>query len=154
MDSKVKVAADAAGNVVIKSGKNPEYGYIRVEQKRMVVDNTGFARMLPLSALIPGKVSDLAAFGWEAGQEVEGRVVVKESLQPFNRKSPERDYKVAGESGIVCSVGDQPIYRKHIYVLAGNSEDTSIEHTNGDDITAAYALAKASGTSSSEDFAL
>ena len=155
MDAKVKVGSDPTGNVVVKSKNNPEYGYIRVEQNRMVVDGKGFARMLPLSALIPGKVKDLAAFGWEAGQEVEGRVVVKESLQPFNRKSPERDYKVAGRSGIVCTVDGAPIYRKHIYVLAGNADDTSVEHTNGDDITAAYALAKVGGSDASDtDFTL
>ena len=35
MESKVKVTADQAGNVIVKSSKNPEYGHIRVEQIRM-----------------------------------------------------------------------------------------------------------------------
>jgi len=38
MNSKVRVSADPAGNVIVTSKSNPEYGYIRVEQDRMIID--------------------------------------------------------------------------------------------------------------------
>ena len=38
MDAKVIVTADKAGNVIVKSANNAEYGHIRVEQTRMLVD--------------------------------------------------------------------------------------------------------------------
>jgi hypothetical protein len=155
MDSKVLVTADKAGNVIIKSASNTEYGHIRVEQTRMVIDENGFARRKKLSALIPGTIGDLKAFSWSVGEQVDGKVIVKESLKPFNKRDPERDYKIAGLSGIVCCKDNQPIYRKHFYTLSSTAEDTAIEHTNSEEIQAAYAAVKeGQDVSSSEDFNL
>lgn len=142
MDGNVIVTADAAGNVIVRSAKNPLYGYIRVEQTRMVVDETGFARKRTLGALIPGSVDDLSGFGWEKDQEVKGKIIAKESLKPFNNKKPEFDYKIAGKSEVICSLGGAPIYRKHIYTLSEKAEDSVIEHDNGVEIQAAYSAMK------------
>lgn len=156
MDSEVVVTADPAGTVVSKSS-NPIYGYMRVEQARMMQDDTGFVRRVTLSALVVGSLKDLKAFGWEEGQVVSGKIIVKESLEPFNKKNPDKDFKMAGSSGVVCCVGDSPIYRKHFYVMSSKAEDGPvIEHTNGEEIKAVYSLAKesSSGEFSSEDFNL
>lgn len=141
MDSrkKVVVTADIAGNVIVRSRNNPAFGHIRVEQHRIVVEENGFARMKRISALIPGTIDDLTGFGWTANQEIEGVIVIKEQLKPFNKKDPERDFKIAGKSGIVCTVGDQPIYRKHFYRSDESATDTLIQHDNDDEIRAAYA---------------
>jgi len=150
MDSKVKVTADAAGNPVIVSGNNPEWGHIKVEMDRIVIDDRGFARLKRVTALIPGKVNDLKAFGWKANQEVEGTIFFKEQLTPFNPKEPKRDYKIAGKTGIVCCLDGQPIYRKTFYNRDATTKDVHIvdeqgnvvSHNNGDDIRAAYAELK------------
>jgi hypothetical protein len=139
MNSKVKVTADAAGNVIVTSKNNPEFGYIRVEQDRMVIDERGFARRKTVSALIPGTVSDLKSFGWTKGAEVSGKIVIKEQTTPFNSKDPERDYKIAGKTGIVCCLYGEPIYRKLFYSLDANASDVVIAHDNGEAIKAAYA---------------
>ena len=147
MTSKVKVTADAAGNVVVPSANNSEYGHIRVEQTRVVFDDKGFARRKSISALIPGLIDDLKSLRWKAGQEIEGSIIAKESLTPFNTKEPERDYKVAGETGIVCCIDGQPIYRKTFYVRENNASDvfildsngTPLTHNNGEAIRVAYA---------------
>ncbi len=141
MRNSVKVTADAAGNVISRS-KNPEYGTIRVEQQRTFIDANGFARTKKLSALIPGTVDDLAGFQWEANQEVEGKIIVKESLEAFNKKNPAIDYKIAGTSGIICSHDGHPIYRKHFYVMDDTAKDELINHTNKEEIQAAYAEEK------------
>lgn len=167
MNSKVRVTADEAGNVIVKSKHNPDYGHIRVEQTRMVIDGTGFARRMKLSALIPGVIEDLKAFGWSANEEVEGKIITRQSLAPFNKKDPERDYKVAGETGIVCCVDGQPIYRKNFYVLDSKAQDYDtddegkiveggLHHTNGLEIQAAYAEKKeaSAGITPNEDFDL
>lgn len=138
-NSKVIVTADKAGNVIVKSQNNTEWGHIRVEQTRMVLEDNGFARRKTLSALIPGTIVDLKGFGWHAGQEVRGKIIVRESLKPFNKKDPERDYKIAGESGVVCSVNGQPIYRKHFYVFDEEAADTLVAHDNDEEIKEAYA---------------
>ena len=139
METKVTVTADNAGNVITKTS-NPIWGYIRVEQTRMVIDENGFARMKKLSALIPGTVADLHCFGWEANQKIEGKIIIKESLTPFNKHEPEKDLKVAGISGVVCQQGDSPIYRKHFFNVNAGAVDQLLEHTNTEEIKAAYAL--------------
>lgn len=150
--SKVKVTADEAGNVIIRSENNPTWGYIRVEQKRNIVDQNGFASSTTLSALVPGEVETLNGFGWTAGASVEGKVIVKESTTPFNAKDPERDYKIAGDSGVVCMFGEDPIYRKNIFTFNADACDHTIEHTNGDEIKEAYAAAKSNAIQPNEDF--
>lgn len=135
MNSKVKVTADAAGNVVVPSSNNSEWGHIRVEQSRIVFDDKGFARVKPMSALIPGLISDLRSFGWKAGQEIDGKIIAKESLIAFNSKEPDRDYKVAGKTGIVCCIDGQPIYRKTFYTPTESSQDVFILDENGNPIS-------------------
>ncbi len=139
MNSKVKVTADEAGNVVIVSKNNPEWAHIRVEQSRVVIDDNGFARKRVISALLHGTVEDLKSFGWKKDQELPGKIIFKESLEPFNVGQPERDYKIAGKTGIVCCQDAQPIYRKTFYTLNSTSEDVSVAHNNIEDIRAAYA---------------
>ena len=43
MNTKVRVTANAEGNVVSLSTENPTYGFIRVEQNRMVVNDKAFS---------------------------------------------------------------------------------------------------------------
>ena len=141
MNSKVKVTADEAGNVVIVSKNNPEWAHIRLEQSRIVIDDNGFARKRVISALLHGTVEDLKSFNWKKDQEIAGKIVFKESLEPFNAGQPERDYKIAGKTGIVCCQDAQPIYRKTFYTLSSVAEDVSVAHNNIEDIRAAYAAA-------------
>lgn len=141
MNSKVKVTADeTTGAVVITSKNNPEWGHIRLEQSRVIIDDNGFARKKPISALIHGTVEDLQSFNWKAGQELPGQICFKESLEPFNFNQPERDYKIAGKTGVVCCLDGQPIYRKTFYTTNSSVENVSIAHNNVDAIRAAYAV--------------
>ena len=39
-----------------------------------------------------------------------------------------------GDTGIICAVDGQPIYRKTFFVADANAEDVLIAHTNGDAI--------------------
>lgn len=137
MKNQVVVTGDAAGNVIVTSKNNPEYGFIRVEQSRMLVDDRGWARKKTVSALIPGKVEDLQGFDWSAGEVVEGKVVVIESLTPFNEQDPSRDLKIAGDTGVICTVDGNPIYRKTVYSQDANTADTFVKHDNVDEIRAA-----------------
>lgn len=146
MKSKVIVTADAAGNVVVPSSNNSEWGHIRVTQKRIVIDERGFARPKIASALIAGTVKDLKEFGWKANQELPGTIYYKEQLEPFNKKEPKRDMKIAGKTGIPCTINGQPMYRKGFYSTNPDQTDVYIideygcilSHDNGDEIRAGY----------------
>ena len=132
--SKVVVTADANGNVIGVSQNNPEYGYIRVEQNAIQINDEGWLRRSKRSALIKGKVEDLLSFDFKAEQSLPGKIVVKESLIPFNPENPDKNLKIAGDTGIICRVDDEPIYRQTFYTQNENAIDEFIMHTNKDEI--------------------
>lgn len=141
MTTKVTVLADQTTNAVINSTSNPEYGYVRVSQVRPMIDEkNGFLRPRLVTALIPGLITDLQLMSFYAGQQLDGKVVIEESLTPFNSKTPERDLKVAGGTGIVCTVEGQPIYRRTKFSFDVNAQDTFVKHDNVDQLRTAYAL--------------
>jgi hypothetical protein len=155
MNSKVFVVADETG-AVINVSRNADYGYFRVEQTKTMVDDNGFLRRKTISAIVPSLMEDLQASGLHAGQVLEGKIVIEESLEPFNKKNPERDLKVAGETGIVCTLGGMPIYRRTKYTLNTALADTVINHDNIEELRAAYAVqqAKQVAIQPNEDFSI
>lgn len=134
MTTKVRVTGDENGNVIGVSMNNPEYGYVRVEQRVAQVNDQGWLRISKRSALIKGKVEDLKEAGFTAGQELPGKIVVIESLVPFNTENPDRDLKIAGTTGVVCRIEDEPIYRQSFYTSNENAFDELLMHTNSDEI--------------------
>ena len=132
--SKVTVTADPSGNVVGVSTNNPEYGFIRVEQVATQINDEGWLKHVRRSALIKGKVEDLVECGYQEDQEILGKIVVRESLEPFNVNNPDKDLKLAGSTGIICRIDDQPIYRNTFFTTNLNSQDEFIMHDNGDEI--------------------
>lgn len=139
MNSKVTVLADEkTGAVVNVSENNADYGFIRVQQQRTMIDDNGFLRRKSISALVPGTVSELTESGFYAGQQLDAKIVVEESLEPFNTKTPERDLKIAGETGVVCTLGGLPIYRRTMLSFDATTADALIKHDNVDELRAAY----------------
>jgi hypothetical protein len=148
MDSKVKVLKNEDGSVLTVSENNPEYAWVRVQQIRTVVDDSGFLRRKPVNAIVPGHIDDMKAMNFYADQELPGKVLVKESLLPFNTKDPQRDLKVAGSTGIVCTLEGYPIYRKTYYTTKSNADDIFVQHDNKEEIKSAFSNA----TSNTEVF--
>lgn len=139
MNSKVTVVADATTNAVINKSNNPEYGYVKLAQPRTTIDDNGFLRRTVLTALIQAPVAILQEMGYYAGQQLDGKIIIKESLTPFNKKDPSRDLKVAGKSGIPCTINGNPIYRKTVYAQGAAAEDITIQHDNTEELRNAYA---------------
>lgn len=144
MNLKVKVVANATtGAVVNVSESNPDYGYIRLEQTKAIVDDNGFFKPRTISTLLQGNFNELTGMGFFNGQELPGKIQIKESLEAFNSKNPERDVKKAGDTGIVCTQGGAPIYRKTVYDMTGSKADTFVQHDNIEELRAAYEAQKA-----------
>lgn len=141
--SKVVVTADANGNVIGVSKNNPEYGYVRIEQTVNQINDRGWLRIVKRSALVKGLVKDLIEAGFTAGKELPGKIVVVESFQPFNTENPDRDLKIAGDTGIICRVDDEPIYRQTFYTSNPEAVDVLIMHTNTEEIREVQASLKA-----------
>lgn len=132
--SKVTVTADENGNVVVPSPNNPEYGYVRVEQYANQINDEGWLRIVKRTAFIKGKVDDLMDQNYHEGFQLPGKIVVKESLTPFYEENPEKDLKIAGDTGVVCRLDDQPIYRQSFFTTNLSATDELINHTNSDEI--------------------
>ena len=143
MDNKVKVVSDDNGNVINISEKSPEYGYVRVEQTATTIGSNGWLRLSKRSSLIKGKVEDLVKAGFKEGSVLPGKLVVLESFEPFDTNNPERDLKFAGNTGVVCRLDDQPIYRQTVYTTNHDSQDQLIMHNNADEIKEVQAASKA-----------
>jgi hypothetical protein len=143
MSAKVVVLGNEQGSVITVSENNPEYGFVKVAQVRTMFDDNGFIRARKVNALIPGTIEELQMAGFFVGQELPGKVLIKESVTPFNEKDPSRDLKIAGSTGIVCSVNGQPIYRKTVYTNMSNAEDVLVQHDNVEQLRNAYAASQA-----------
>ena len=144
MSKNVTVSANKAGEVVVMSNDNPKFGYIRVEQTRSLIDNRGWLRKKDVSALIQGETTDLLDLKLEAGDALSGNIIIRESLEPFSIKNPEKDYKYAGDTGVVCCLDGQPIYRKAFYDATGKLTDELIAHNNNEAIKNAQSVEIAS----------
>lgn len=156
MDSKVKVLKNEDDSVLNISENNPDYAWVLVQQVRTVVDDSGFLRRKPITAVLPGLIDDMKAMNFYGGQELPGKILIKESLVPFNVKNPDRDLKIAGDTGIVCRLEGLPIYRKTYYSTKNNVEDIFVQHDNKDEIKSAFNGAMKANTETlqraSEDF--
>lgn len=147
MDSKVIVVADATtGSVVNVSQNNPEYGWIRVKQTKVMTDESGFLRRREISAVVPGSIADLKAMNLYPNQELEGKIIIEESLTPFNEQDPQKDLKVAGTTGIACTFEGNPIYRRTRFTFNTSATNVLVKHDNIAELKSAYAAQKASNT--------
>jgi hypothetical protein len=72
-------------------------------------------------------------------------------LVPFNAENPEKDYKMAGSTGIVCCVDGQPIYRKTFYNPSSNDHDETLAHDNSEAIRLANAESAVPGSVDTEE---
>lgn len=143
MDNTVTIVSDKYGNV-INMCKNNEFGYVRVVQHVTLI-NKGFINEKQISALIVGKVEDLLLKNYQDGQELPGKIVIKESHQPFNDEDGDRDLKYAGRTGIPCHVDGEPIYRRTFYTDDLLDDHELIQHTNTEEIKQALQEYKTSG---------
>ena len=141
MNSKVNIIADDKGNAVRQSNSNPEFGHVRLVQTRVTFGNSGWVKKSNISTLLHGKLEDLQEMGLESMEFLPGKIVIKEQLEAFSQNDGDRDYKMAGDTGIICCVDGEPIYRKTFYVADATSQDVLVAHNNGDAIKEANASA-------------
>lgn len=132
MDTSVVICADELDNIIFPT-KNPDYGYIRVEQ--VVAKFTpGWIKREKRSALLAGSMKDLTSFDLYAGMPISGKIVVRESLEPFSTTNPEKHIKRAGKDGIPCTLKGRPIYRQSFFTNNLEEKDNLIQHDNTDEI--------------------
>jgi hypothetical protein len=139
--SKVTVKGNEDGTVISISKNNPEWGSIRVKQTIAEMQN-GFVKTKDRYAYVRGTVQMLSALDWSVGQQLDGKIVIRESLTPFNPDNASLDYKIAGTSGVVCRYNGAPIYRKAFFETNPTKfNDELIAHNNTEEIRIANEIA-------------
>jgi hypothetical protein len=112
-----------------------------VSQDTFVFDQNSWLKTKTLTALIHAQTSLLLSMDYQPGQELPGKIVIRESNNPFSSDG-DRDLKYAGSTKVLCRVDDQPVYRKTFYTEDLTQEHTLIQHTNSDEIKAKLAQMK------------
>lgn len=143
MKNVVEVVANKAGEVITASTKNADYGWITLKSEAEEFNN-GFLRYRQRFAFLTGTLKELSLFAdkhnLEVGSEIEGRIVVMESLSPVDEKNPETGIKypnaAAKAEGIACTLDDQPVYRRTIFTKSPDMLDVFVAHNNQDAIKA------------------
>tara|TARA_R110000851_G_scaffold48345_1_gene116918 strand:+ start:380 stop:826 length:447 start_codon:yes stop_codon:yes gene_type:complete len=74
-------AVNPNAGLIVTPNTNPAYGTIRVDQIVITMEN-GFMNRNNRSAFIGGRIEDLNAMGFAAGQELPGKIVRKEFVVP------------------------------------------------------------------------
>ena len=149
---KVTPIQDELGNVIRVSKNNPEFGHVRLQQERVTYTAAGWVKRSNLTTLLHGKVEDLEELGIASAGSIPGKIIVKESTTPFNESDPDRDLKIAGETGIVCCAHGEPIYRKTFLVPDENAIDELVAHTNGDAIKEANEKSNGAKSIAADEF--
>jgi hypothetical protein len=142
-NSQVKVAKMKNGLIVQQSANSPEWGFIRVQQDSVSIVNN-WLRRNKRSTLIKGLYQDFLDLNLTEGSGFPGKLVIDESLEPFNPGPyQDRDVKYAFEGGPICVVEDQPIYRRTRHTFNVDEHDTLLQHTNVEQIKQAISSRKA-----------
>ncbi len=155
MKGKVKVCT-YEGAVVVPNKNNPEFGSIRVEQE-VSSFNGGFMESKTRSAFINGRTDELKKFvtanGITEGSLLDGNIVIKESIEPIIAERPDYGQKVAGDTGVICKLGGQPIYRQSLFTTSEESDEL-LKHDNGDEIKLAQERLEEAEAAAGDDTAM
>tara|TARA_R100000231_G_scaffold46258_4_gene39752 strand:+ start:2337 stop:2933 length:597 start_codon:yes stop_codon:yes gene_type:complete len=139
-NAKIKVVPDELGNIIRVSKNNPKWGFIRVQQELGMWNKQGFFDHKTRSYLMKGEIEKLQPLGITADTTFEGNLVRIESFEPFRNTEPERDLKIAGDTGVICKGVDpdtgeiRDIYHTMEYDASGTVKDQLIPHVNGQEI--------------------
>jgi hypothetical protein len=137
--SKVKVVPFLNGQLTNASKSNPEKVFFRVESVETTINN-GQINSTKRTATVQGTKAQVAEMGIYAGMELAGKIVVTESLTPFYEG---QEPKLAGATGVVCTLDGAPIYRNSTFESDMSKVDTLIAHNNNAEIKSAQEALKA-----------
>lgn len=137
--NKVNIMADDHGNKIRVSSNNPEFGYIRLQQNTTTIGTNNWLKSQNRSTLVHGKVEELET-SFSGIDHLPGQLIIREQITAFDNNNPDRDLKMAGETGVICKAVDKetgeivPIYRKTFFDPTMQMEDTLMPHVNSDEI--------------------
>lgn len=124
-------------DTVAIEGNNPEWCAVNVMAIQSTFSDMGFENERVMSALIRRKTSGTDD-KYSAGQVLNGKIAVMETLTPTDPNDNSRDAKAPSaahaEAGIYCTVGGLPVYQRRYYTEDLTKADITIVHDNQEEI--------------------
>jgi len=130
--NSVKITSNSEG-YVIHTSKNPNYGYVIVAQESLVIKDS-FMTKRRLTALIHGTITLLESRDFQEGEELPGKIVIKEQTIPFKGIELTNQIKIAGDTAVVCKLDDSVIFRRTVFTSDLDDKDVLVQHDNIEEI--------------------
>lgn len=113
------------GNVITVSTKNPKYGTVRLDESHTSFEN-GFVNTQKRTAFLRGEVVALEALNLQDGAKLPGKIVKRESYQPFYEGQSPKIYPEGSErAGQPVLKNGRETYLEYVYT-ANNSADPDV----------------------------
>lgn len=117
------IAHPETGVVVTQNVNNPEYGTIRVDSETITFSQDGFMNKSRRTAFIRGEYKLLLSLGLKDGMSLPGKIIKKESYQPFfEGQNP----KINPSTGEVVLTNGRETYLQFVYTEDVNASDVFI----------------------------
>ena len=115
-----------AGLVITPSTKNPEYGTISVKETHKSMEGN-FLNIQNRVAFIRGKLTDLSSLGLKEGQKISGKIIRRESFEPFYEGQLP---KVNPNTGEIVLKNSKPVYMEQVYTANTDAHDEWVGANN------------------------
>tara|TARA_R110001592_G_scaffold34089_3_gene117437 strand:- start:4865 stop:5386 length:522 start_codon:yes stop_codon:yes gene_type:complete len=136
MKNTVTVVLNDDGQI-IRPSKNPDFGYILLEQVVVEIKD-GWIKKNRKTTVVSGETTLLNEQLPYFQKPLLGNIITEESMTPTDLNDPTKDIKMGGDSGVVCMVDNQPIYRTEKFTTDLTKTSTFIKHDNGHEISNKY----------------
>lgn len=117
------IAHPTTGEVITQSTKKPEYGTIRVDSENVSMEG-GYLNIQKRTAFIRGKMEDLAKLSLSANKVLPGKIVKKESFEPFYEGQQAKIYPEGNaNAGAPVLTNGRETYLEFSYTADPNAPD-------------------------------
>ena len=128
----VTVKANKEGQVVVASGGEKGWGYLRLESQQAEFQPNGIVNMRKRSCLVKGSLEVLNSLNYTAEQQLSGKIVYVDSLQPTNPLNLDQDKLINPQTKQGITSGGKQVYRTAFYDASGTKADVKLEYDKVD----------------------
>lgn len=122
----VVVKHPETGLVITPSVNKPEFGTIRIDQEVNVFNN-GFFAVQKRTAFVRGRITDLESLGLKDGSTLDGKIIRKESFEPFYEN---QEPKINPQTNEVILTDGRPTYLEFEYTEDKDASDHWVAESN------------------------
>lgn len=120
------IAHPTTGTVITPSQNNPEWGTFRVDSVHTSFEG-GIVNVNKRTAFVRGKISDLEGLGLKAGQSLAGKILKKESYEPFYEGQSPKIYPSGERQGQAVLTNGRETYLEYEYTQNMEAHDVFSE---------------------------